>query len=55
MLEIEPIALGELWDTYNGNFATELVFDLAGFDRLWRILADQLVKVLNTHPVRDRM
>lgn len=33
----------------DGDFAPELILDLARFDSIWRIFADDLKEVLNTH------
>jgi hypothetical protein len=35
--------------TYNGDFASELVLDLALLDCLWRMLLNELVQVFDTH------
>ena len=34
---------------YNGDFATELVLDLARLDSSWRVLLDELEEVLDAH------
>lgn len=38
-----------MWWTYYGDFATKLILDLAFLDRIWSVLIDELVEVLNTH------
>lgn len=35
--------------TYNGNFPTELILDLALFDSVWRLLLDDLEELFDTH------
>lgn len=35
--------------TYNCDFATKLVLDLACLDCIWRVLLNELVQVLDTH------
>ncbi len=47
MLVIDWVHEG-LW-TYYGDFASELVLDLALLDCLGSMLLDELVKVFNTH------
>lgn len=35
--------------TYNGDLATELVFDLAFLDGIWSFLLDDLEELFDTH------
>ena len=36
-------------DTYYGDLPTELVLDFASFSRIWTMLFNELVEVLDTH------